>query len=140
MKIKTMKLKDFNSMYSLWKKVKGLSVGNLKDEKKEVSQIIKLSPLSNFVVVDSGKIIGTVLAIFNGRRGWVYHLAVHPDYQNRGLGSLLLRKAEKVLKKAGAKRVLLGVKESNSKALSFYKKYGYKKIQRTIFLGKDLLI
>ncbi|MDP3732906.1 MAG: GNAT family N-acetyltransferase, partial [Candidatus Daviesbacteria bacterium] len=114
-------------------------VADFKTEKELVSQVIKLNPYSNFIAIKEGKIIGTVFGAFNGWRGWVYHLAIDPFFQKKGLGSLLLQKAEQALKKAGAKRVLLGVKKLNGKALAFYKKQGYIKVNDAIWMGKDLI-
>ena len=132
-----MQLKDFDSIYALWKKV-DLGVNDFEKEKKQAKQMIKLNPLSNFVAVEGKKIRGTVFGTFNGRRGWVYHLAVNPSFQKKGLGSILLKKAEQALKKAGAKRVLLGVDKSNLKVLAFYKKQGYQKVDDAIWMGKDI--
>lgn len=138
MKIRIMKIEDFDEMYALWKKAGGLSVANLKLEKEYTEQIIKLNPSSNFVAVEGEKIIGTVFGAFNGKRGWVYHLAVHPKFQKAGLGSKLMEKVEYALKQVGAKRILLGVVKTNIQVLAFYKKNGYTKVDDAIWMGKDI--
>lgn len=137
MKIRIMTMKDFNQMYLLWKKV-DLSIKELETEKEQTGQMIKLNPVSNFVAMERRKIIGTVFGTFNGRRGWIYRLAVHPNFQKKGLGSLLLKKAETALKKMGVRRVLLGIDEYNYKVIKFYKKCGYREIDDAIFMGKNL--
>ena len=137
MKIRTMTIKDFNSMCALWKEA-DLDVGHVKTEKEIADQMIKLNPTSNFVATAGEKIVGSIFGVFNGRRGWVYHLAVHPTFQKKGLGSKLLQKAEQALKKRGAKRVLLGVSNSNLKVLPFYKEQGYTEVNDAIWMGKDI--
>lgn len=137
MKIRVMKIEDFEEMYALWEEA-GLGVNEFENEKDHTKLMIKINPLSNFVAVEDAKIVGSIFGTFNGRRGWIYHLAVHPNFQKKGLGSLLIKKAEKTLKKMGAKRVLLGVDKSNLEVLKFYKKFGYEKMNDAIFLGKNL--
>lgn len=136
MKIRLMEIEDFDSMYNLWKKV-GLNVADYEDEKEDTKQIIKWNPLTCFVICDGNKIIGTVLGTFNGRRAWIYHLAVHPLFQKKGLGSKLLQKAEQALKKTGAKRVLLWVNKDNLKVADFYQKHGYSAVDDAIVMGGD---
>ncbi len=132
-----MTIKDFKAMYALWEET-GLSLLEIKAEKKLAKQIIELSPDTNFVAEKNGQIIGTIFGAFNGRRGWIYHLAVHPYFQNKGLGSKLLSKAEKALKKEGVERILLGVSKKNLKVMPFYKKLGYLKADDAIYLGKNI--
>ena len=79
MKIKIMTIEDFESIYALWKEA-SLDVGNIKCEKNSTDQIIKLNLLSNLVAFEGNKVVSSVFGVFNGRRGWVYHLAVHPSF------------------------------------------------------------
>ncbi|MBI2330381.1 GNAT family N-acetyltransferase [Candidatus Daviesbacteria bacterium] len=137
MKIRIMMIKDFDEIYTLWKEV-GLKIADHKTEEEEVKKMITLNPMTNFVVCDGMKIIGTVFGIFNGRRAWIHHLAVHPAFQNMGIGSLLLKKVEQALKIVGAERVCLWVDKINLKVLFFYKKYGYREMKNAICLRKNL--
>ncbi len=137
MKIRIMTTEDFNSMYTLWQEV-GLAVGDLKSEQASTNQMINLNPSSNFVAIEGEKIVGTIFGIFNGRRAWIYHLAIHSIFQKRGLGSILLNKAEQALKKLGAKRVLLWVNKDNLGVTYFYQKYDYSIVDDAIVMGKNL--
>jgi len=132
-----MKFKDFDEMYVLWKEA-GLNLGSLQSEKEYTEKTIELNPNSSFVATEKEKIVGSVFGAFNGKRGWIYHLAVHKSWQNKGLGSLLLNKTEQALKKSGAERILLGVIKSNLKVLTFYKKHGYAKVTDAIWMGKNI--
>ena len=137
MKIRKMKQSDFKEMYTLWEKIgPAVNLASINREEKEVIAMIRLNKNSCFVVVENGKIVGTVFGVFNGRRAWMYHLAVDSMYQNKGIGSVLVKKAEKALVKAGATKIRLWVAESNTQVIAFYAKQGYKKIPSTI-LGKD---
>lgn len=137
MEIRIMTIEDFDSMYLLWKKV-GLDMADYESEKELVNEMIKRNLSSNFVVFEGMRIIGSILGVFNGRRGWIYHLAVDPSFQKNGVGTMLLQKTEQALKKLGTRRILLGVNKTNLKVLPFYEKYGYQKVDDAVYMGKNL--
>lgn len=79
---------------------------------------------------------GTVMVGFDGHRGWIYYLAVHPDQQGEGLGSVLVRAAEAWLRDRGAPKVQLMVRSDNPVA-EFYRQQGYDE-QAVTVLGRRL--
>ena len=84
-----------------------------------------------------GEIVGTVIAGFDGYRGWVYHLAVHPRCRRRGFGRELMREAEARLKALGCPKLNLQVRSSNAEVIAFYEQLGYT-IEDRASLGKIL--
>jgi len=84
-----------------------------------------------------GDIVGTVIAGFDGYRGWVYHLAVQPRCRRRGFGRKLMRKAEARLKALGCPKLNLQVRSSNAEVIAFYERLGYS-IEDHASLGKIL--
>ena len=70
--------------------------------------------------------MGTVMAGFDGRRGYIYHLAVHPQYQGQGYGKALLEKAITELENLGAQKIHLTVFNDNHRAIEFYRRQGWK--------------
>ncbi len=138
MLVSKMSVKNFNLIHDLWKEV-GLKVSEIQEEKEEAKLILRLNSSSSFEAYSKGKLVGTILGIFNGRRGWIYHLAVHPDFQKKGIGSLLLQKTEAAFKELGAKRILLWVKKDNLGVTNFYQKHGYSSVDDAIVMGKNLL-
>jgi ribosomal protein S18 acetylase RimI-like enzyme len=71
------------------------------------------------------EIVGTVMAGFDGHRGWVYYLAVDPASRERGLGGALMAEAERRLLRYGCKKVNLMVRASNAPIVDFYRTLGY---------------
>lgn len=132
-----MKSKDIKNAYKLWKKV-GVSVVSYERENFEVDNVLRLNPTSCYVLENEKKIFGTILGAFNGRRGWIYHLAIDPAYQNKGYGSALLQKAEKALASLGATKILLGVWLYNELVLKYYQKRGFSMMDDSIILVKDI--
>ena len=138
MKIRLIKKTDFKGLYAMWKKSK-LKLDSYKNEKKEFDDMLNINPESCFVAVNKDQIIGSVFGTNNGRRSFIYHLAVHPDWQRKGIGKKLLQKAEYFLKKIGVSRVRLMVDLDNLHVVPFYEKCGYNAYEAySIFMGKDL--
>jgi len=84
-----------------------------------------------------GRVIGTVLAGFDGVRGWVYHLAVDPSCRRLGVGTRLMRAAESGLAQLGCPKVNLQVRAANTEVIEFYRAIGYQ-IEDRVSMGKRL--
>lgn len=78
------------------------------------------------VAEDAGKIVGIVLGRFDGRRGWINHLAVDPGYRTRGLGRDLVKRVERRLVRKGCAKVNLHVEPENHGVSAFYVHIGYR--------------
>lgn len=90
-----------------------------------------------FVGIKYGQVIGTVMAGYDGHRGWIYSLAVFPMYRKQGVGSALLFYAEQELSSLGCMKINLQVLEGNDAAEKFYISNGYS-IEERISMGKEL--
>ena len=89
------------------------------------------------VGVFQGRVIGTVLGGYDGFRGWVYHLAVDPEFRRRGFGRELMLAVEELLHARGCPKLNLQVRARNSEVVSFYKSLGYS-IEDHVSMGKVL--
>jgi len=78
-----------------------------------------------FVAEGEGKIVGVVMGSYDGRRGWVNHLAVSPGRQRSGLGTGLMRELERRLKARGCVKVNLHIEPANGRFQGFYQRLGY---------------
>ena len=79
-----------------------------------------------------GRIAGSVMAGYEGYRGWVYYVAVAPEHRSQGLGERLMRHAEAWLRKIGAPKVMLMIREENEAVRRFYEGLGYEIEERTV--------
>ena len=91
-----------------------------------------------FVAVRQDRVVGTIIAGFDGVRGWIHRLAVHPQVRRQGLASRLMRRAERDLKQIGCPKVNLQVRASNLDVLAFYRALGYD-VEDRASLGKPLI-
>ena len=83
------------------------------------------------------RIVGAVIAGWDGHRGWLYHLAVAPDVRRRGIGSRLVRAAEALLQARGCPKVNLQILASNRDVVRFYERLGFAAEER-VSMGKRL--
>ncbi len=89
-----------------------------------------------FFVADlDGDVVGTVLAGYDGHRGWLYSVAVHPAHRKHGLGASLVRYAELALTRRGCMKINLQIVSGNEKVAAFYQSLGYA-IEKRVSMGK----
>ena len=98
---------------------------------------LTVQPELFLVAHTNGKVVGTVVAGFDGVRGWIHHLAVHPDFRRNGIATMLMHSAEQGLEAFGCPKVNLQVRASNMAAISFYRSLGYG-LEERASLGKRL--
>lgn len=90
-----------------------------------------------FVAAEGPRILGTVMAGYDGHRGWLYSVAVHPELQRSGLGRRLVLTAEDALAALGCLKINLQLLASNEATAAFYQSLGYK-VEPRVSMGKVL--
>jgi ribosomal protein S18 acetylase RimI-like enzyme len=88
-----------------------------------------------FVALDGGRVVGTVMAGYDGHRGWLYSVAVAPRQQKRGIGAALVVHAEKALAARGCMKVNLQVLAGNEAVTGFYEALGFA-VEPRVSMGK----
>ena len=127
---------DLHSVIEMWRVV--FPNDRPWNEPRDVIQRKNSVQRELFLVCEvEARVVGTVLAGFDGVRGWVHHLAVLPEFRRRGLATLLMRTAERDLTRAGCPKLNLQVRASNSEVVAFYESLGYT-VEDRISLGKPL--
>jgi ribosomal protein S18 acetylase RimI-like enzyme len=103
----------------------------------DISRKIDFQPDLFFVAEKDDHIVGTVMAGYEGHRGWANYLAVAPSLQRQGLGRELMRFAEEKLRALGCPKINLQVRASNPNVIEFYKELGFQ-VDDVVSLGKRL--
>lgn len=137
MLIREMKIEDYHQVYVLWEMVH-LQLKK-SDERAEILRMLERNPSTCLVGEEDGRLIAAVMGGFDGRRGMVHHLAVHPDYQGRGYGRLLMEDLEARWLKMGVMKVNLFVVSQNKDVLGFYEQLGYQERYELITMSKNLI-
>jgi ribosomal protein S18 acetylase RimI-like enzyme len=108
-----------------------------RDPALSIANKMSMQPELFFVGTLGGEVIGTVMAGYDGHRGWVYSLAVTPALRGRGYGGALMKHAEHALATLGCPKVNLQILSVKTELRGFYEKLGYR-MDEVVSLGKRL--
>lgn len=136
MRVRAFAMKDYDEVRALWA-ASGLEF-RPGDSKAEVRRKVTRDPELFLVAVEDGRIVGTVMGAWDGRRGWIYHLGVLPEFQRRGVASAMVVEVEERMRRKGVLKSNAAVFEWNDKSKSFFESMGYSPDLETVKYGKWL--
>ena len=136
-KVREMRIADYDDVISLWRSLPGMGLSGA-DEMGEMERFLIRNPKTSLLAELEDKIVGTVLGGFDGRRGYIYHLAVAKDLWGRGIGTMLMDELEERFKNLGAQKVHLMIYVDND-AVGFYEGLGYIKRDDIETMSKDMV-
>jgi N-acetylglutamate synthase len=135
--IRIMETADIPASIELWKNMKGLAIRG-SDNIRDLSEHVMMNSRHNFVAVAGDRLIGTVLGGFDGRRGYIYHLAVHEDFRKNHLGKELMERCFQSFKEIRVTKCHMMVLKDNTEAQEFYKKIGCELRTELLVFSKTL--
>lgn len=95
------------------------------DPVRAIRRKVDFQPDLFLVAVLEGRLVGTVMGGYEGRRGWTNHLGVAPDYRRQGIARSLMQELERRLRSRGCPKLNLQVRRRNDGVLGFYRRMGY---------------
>ncbi|MBQ7145575.1 MAG: GNAT family N-acetyltransferase [Lachnospiraceae bacterium] len=125
MNIRKMQIGDYDEVYALWLSCTGMGLNDLDDSREGIRRFLERNPESCFVAEDAGSVVGVIMVGSDGRRGYIYHTAVHPDYRRRGIATALTEKALEALQALGINKVAMLVFKRNQEANAFWESLGF---------------
>ncbi len=125
---------DRLQVVELWRNVFGYETAH-NEPNLAISKKIAISDGLFFVAVENSAIVGTIMAGYDGHRGWLYSVAVDPGKRLNGLGSSLVIHAEKALADLGCMKINLQLLATNEATAAFYKSIGYS-VEPRLSMGK----
>jgi len=125
MNIRVMEISDYEQVYNMWLSCVGMGFNNVDDSKEGIEKFLKRNPTSCFVAIEDDIVVGAVIAGNDGRRGYIYHLAVNPKYRNNGIGTTLVNNVMNALENLGINKVALLTFKRNEVANAFWEKQGF---------------
>ena len=127
---------DQQAVVSLWENC-GLT-RSWNDPRKDIARKLTVQPELFLVGILDGALVASVMAGYEGHRGWANYLAVAPAHRGRGFGRALMQCVEKLLLGMGCPKINIQVRSSNAEVLAFYKSMGYAQ-DEAVSLGKRLI-
>ena len=108
------------------------------DPRKDIARKLTVQPEMFLVGILGDRLVASIMAGYEGHRGWVNYLAVAPECRRRGYARTLMQRAEELLLAMGCPKVNIQVRGSNAEALGFYRGIGYLP-DDSVSLGKRLI-
>jgi ribosomal protein S18 acetylase RimI-like enzyme len=139
-KIRLFDVRDAEPVIALWREAFPEYADPLKpqrDPRVSIANKLATQPDLFFVGEVETRVIGTIMAGYDGHRGWLYSLAVAQAFRRHGFGRALVQHAESELAKRGCPKVNLQILTSKSDVQTFYAKLGYH-ADEVVSLGKRL--
>lgn len=132
-----MNVGDYEKSIELWKQTEGM--GFLENDTVEsLSSYLERNPAMSFVCYDNEALIGTVLGGHDGRRGYIYHLAVDKNCRGKSIGKTLVQLSLDKIKSAGINRCIIMLKSDNEANGEFWLKSGFERREDLNMFSKDL--
>jgi len=131
------RISDYDDAVELWTRVEGVEIAE-GDSREDLIGYLERNPGSSRIAEDGGKLVGVALCGHDGRRGYIYHLAVDPAYQARGVGKRLMNECLDGLRQAGLKRALILVANDNPRGRKFWRRCGWEEVPGPVIMGIDL--
>ncbi|MBP5772543.1 MAG: GNAT family N-acetyltransferase [Eubacterium sp.] len=138
MNIRLMSIDDYEKVYELWMSCVGMGLNNLDDSKEGIDKFLQRNPDTCLVAEADNRIVGVIIVGNDGRRGYIYHTAVNPQYRKQGIAKSLVETAMAALQNNGINKVALVVFDRNEIGNDFWEKMGFTVRDDLIYRNKAL--
>lgn len=126
---------DEDTVIELWKRCELIVPWN--DPSRDIARKLRVNPEWFLVGLVEKRIVASVMAGYEGHRGWINYLAVCPDMRGRKFGRIMMGEAERSLRSAGCPKVNLQIRASNRAVIAFYERLGYS-VDDVVSMGRRL--
>lgn len=138
MQIRLMRIEDYSLVYQLWLSCKGMGLNDLDDSREGIERYLERNPETCFVALEGERIVGVILSGHDGRRGYIHHTAVHPDYRGRGIGTSLVEEAMAALERCGIHKAALVVFKRNQTGNDFWERRGFTSREDLVYRNRAI--
>ncbi len=128
--IRDCRLEDVEAVLQLWRQAD--ATPGVTDTAEDLQRAIFKSPAHVLVAEAGGRLVGSIIGTFDGWRGNIYRLAVHPDYRRKGIARALVAEIECRLARQGAKRITALVEKDHAWVVGFWEAVDFKADDRIV--------
>ncbi len=130
-----MTIEDYDEVFAMWQITSKRALSSA-DSRENIKSYLERNPDMSQVAVCDGRIVGTVLAGHDGRRGFIHHTAVHPDYRRRHIGRAMVEKAIKKITENGIAKTQIYCYKDNFTGQKFWQSMGFDRTENVLFETK----
>ncbi|MFK7694927.1 GNAT family N-acetyltransferase [Paenibacillus sp. HJGM_3] len=137
--IREMTIHDYEQMIPLWNQIEGLALSDA-DSKSNIETYLNRNPGLSYVYEVEGSIVGTILCGHDGRRGFIYHVAVNPQFRNQRIAQRMVDVCMSKLKEEGIDKCHIFVLDDNEGGNRFWTRTGWEKRSGFSVYSKDTIM
>jgi len=134
--IRKLTIDNYDDIVGLWNRADLSYKPEGRDSRLSIASEMEANPDFFMGAYAGNKLVGTVIASWDLRKGWINRLAVDPTYRRKGVAETLIAEAEKVLRKKGAKIICALIEGYNSGSMELFKKCGYVEDRDVTYFSK----
>jgi putative acetyltransferase len=135
--IREMTDRDYDAVHALWKATPGIGLSEA-DERGNIASFLAYNRGLSFVAETGASLAGAVLGSFDGRRGYLHHLAVAPGRRRAGIGRTLVARSLEALRARGVRRCHIFVMADNADGQRFWERVGWFRRHDLLVMSKDV--
>jgi ribosomal protein S18 acetylase RimI-like enzyme len=122
--IRTMQLDDYDAVMNLMRQTPGVSIRDA-DSRDATARYLARNPGLSFVAHVNGVMAGCIMSGHDGKRGYLQHLVVLPDYRRQGIANALVEQCLAGLEKLGIVKSHVDVLKTNALAHDYWAHAGW---------------
>ncbi|WP_100065494.1 GNAT family N-acetyltransferase [Miniphocaeibacter massiliensis] len=136
--IRAMNINDYYEAVNLWKNTTGMGLRNIDDTYEGIKFFIEYNPELSIVYEEDGHVEGTILCGFDGKRAYLYHVAISEKIKGRGIGKKMVLHIEKILKEKNINGIALVAFCKNEIGNRFWDNLGYNPRKDLYYRDKNI--
>jgi N-acetylglutamate synthase len=137
MTVRELTMGDYDAVYALWKSSEGVGL-SAADSRENIASFLSRNPGLSFVAEVEGVLAGALLCGCDGRRGFLYHMAVAPAHRRAGIGGALVRQCLQALAGIGMRKCHLFVLAENAAGRAFWRRIGWEERTTLVAMSHDV--
>ena len=138
MDFRVMTIADYDGVYQLWLNTPGMGLNTTDDSREGIAKYLKRNPATCFVAEHEGRLAGVIMAGHDGRRGYIHHTAVLPEFRNQGVARRLVGLAMAALDAEGINKVALVAFRKNETGNEFWENMGFSERTDLVYRNKNI--
>jgi N-acetylglutamate synthase len=132
-----MTIDDYEEAIQLWQQTPGMGLSTA-DKQPAIAKFLERNPGLCFVARMGDTLVATAMCGHDGRRGYIYHVAVAEAQRSQGIARALVERCLNGLKQQCIEKAHLMVYETNPEGIEFWKKVGWYRRDELVIMSVDL--
>jgi N-acetylglutamate synthase len=137
MTVRELTIDDYDQAHALWMSSEGVGL-SAADSRENIAFFLSRNPGLSFVAVEEGALAGAVLCGCDGRRGFLYHVAVAPAHRRAGTGRALVQRCLQALAAIGMRKCHIFVLAENAAGRAFWRRIGWEERTTLVVMSHDV--